>query len=410
MREIYDAIIIGAGPAGLICAGRAAERGRKVLLLEKNSYAGAKLLISGKGRCNLTNAGDIDKFLEEFSRTGVFLRNAFSIFFNKELCAFFEKLGVKLKTERGGRIFPASDRSQDILNALFKYLKMNHAAIKFNTEVEGVLIKDGLIEVVTRSEKYYAKKVVICTGGLSYSATGCNGFGFRASKKLKHNVIGLKPGLVGLVTKEGMPKRLQGLSLDNVEILLMSKEKSYEKRFGDMIFTHYGVSGPIILDLSNAAYDLLKEGKAVSISINLKPALNFEKLDHRFLREIEANPNKTLKNIFVELLPRRLIIEFLKYCNVGENIKANQLTKEIRHRLIKGLFDFRFSIIKARGIEEAIVTRGGVDTKEINPKTMESRIVKNIYFAGEVIDVDAKTGGYNMQAAFSTGFVCGDSL
>ena len=394
----------------MLCAGRAAERTRKVLLLEKNSSAGKKLLISGKGRCNLTNAGSVDKFLEEFSNTGVFLHNAFSRFFNKELCAFFEKQGVRLKTERGGRVFPESDHSQDILAALSKYNKINHAELKLNTAVKDILPGDELTQVVTSGRAYYAKKVVISTGGLSYPETGCDGFGFSMAKKLGHKVIKPRPGLVGLVTRGDTAKRLQGLSLENVEVTLLAQEKIYEKIFGDMLFTHYGLSGPIILDLSNTAYDLLKEGKKVCVSINLKPALNLEKLDRRLLREFNAGPNKTLKNIFVELLPRRFIMEFLKYCQINQAVKANQTTKEMRQRLIKGLFDFRFTIIKTLPIAEAIVTRGGVDTKEINPKTMESRLVKNLYFCGEVIDVDAKTGGYNMQAAFSTGYVCGENL
>jgi len=408
--EVYDVIVVGAGPSGLICAGRAAERGRRVLLLEKSDSLAKKLMISGKGRCNLSNSGDMDKFLSEFSRSGVFLRNAFSRFFNQELCAFFNKLGVGLKTERGGRIFPRSDKAKDVLSALARYIKVSKVTLKLNAEVKGIFIKEGYLEVETQEEKYFGKKTVIATGGLSYPETGCDGFGFRIARKLRHNVIELRPGLVGLATKEDLPKRLRGLSLENVGVSLFEGDKLCQRLFGDMLFTHYGVSGPVILDLSNQAVDLLKEGKAISISINLKPALNSEKLDNRLLREFKSSPNKTLKNIFVELLPRRFIIEFLKYCKIGPDMKANQITRDMRHNLIKGFFDFKLSVERARPIEEAIVTRGGVDTKEIDPKTMESRIVKNLYFVGEVIDVDAKTGGYNLQAAFSTGFVCGDNL
>ncbi|MCM8780100.1 MAG: NAD(P)/FAD-dependent oxidoreductase [Candidatus Omnitrophica bacterium] len=407
---IYDAIVIGAGPSGLICAGRAAERGLKVLLLEKNAACGRKLLISGKGRCNFTNAGDIDKFLAEFSKSGIFLRNAFSRFFNKELCAFFEKRGVKVKIERGGRIFPASDRAKDILSALIGYIKANKVILKLNAAARDISAKEGYFLVETEEGKYFANKVVVATGGLSYPETGSEGFGFKIAQKFGHNVIEPKPGLVGLVIREDIPRRLQGLSLENVEVSLLSENKTCEKRFGDMLFTHYGLCGPIILDLSNQAVDLLRQGRSVSVSIDLKPALDFVKLDSRLLREFNSCPNKTLKNIFVELLPRKFIIEFLKYCNIDGNIKANQVTKEMRQRLIKSLFDFKLSIIKARPIEEAIVTRGGVDTKEINPQTMESRIIKNLYFIGELIDVDAKTGGYNLQAAFSTGYVCADNL
>ncbi|MDD5610077.1 MAG: NAD(P)/FAD-dependent oxidoreductase [Candidatus Omnitrophica bacterium] len=408
--EIYDAVIIGAGPSGIICAGRAAERGRKVLLLEKKSSLAKKLLISGKGRCNLTNAGNIDKFLTEFSPSGIFLRNVFNRFFNKELCNLFEKLGVVLKTERGGRIFPRSDKAGDILGALEKYLKINHVSVKTGEEVENIVTSGASIEVLTSRAKYYAKKMVIATGGLSYPETGCTGFGFKLAEKLGHKIIEPRPGLVGLVVKEDAAKKLQGLSLENVEVTLLAQGKIYEKIFGDMLFTHYGISGPIVLDLSNKVCDLIKEGKETCVSINLKPALNFQKLDSRLLREFSASPNKTVKNIFVTLLPQRLIIEFLKRSGVDANLKANQVSKETRRELVKNLFDFRFHISKVRPIEEAIVTRGGVNTKEINPKTMESRLVKNLYFCGEVIDVDAKTGGYNMQAAFSTGYVCGENL
>ncbi|MCM8770505.1 MAG: NAD(P)/FAD-dependent oxidoreductase [Candidatus Omnitrophica bacterium] len=409
--EIYDAIVIGAGPAGMICAGRAGERGRKILLLEKNSQAGKKLLLSGKGRCNLTNSTDLDRFLAEFSKSGVFLRNAFNQFFNQELVKFFANLGVGLKTERGGRIFPVSERAKDILNALKKYLRINRVHLRLNTEVKDIIVKEGLpIEIITNRGRYRARKVVISTGGLSYPETGSDGFGFRMAKKLGHHVIEPRPGLVGLETQETLPKRLQGLSLENVGVSLICQKEILAKKFGDMVFTHYGLSGPIILDLSNLTYDLLEEGKPVYISINLKPALNYEKLDNRLLREFNKSPNKIIKNIFVELLPRRAIREFLRYCKINPAIRANQITREMRRRLINGLFDFRFHIIKTRPIQEAIVTRGGVDTKEINPKTMESRLIKNLYFGGEVIDVDAKTGGYNLQAAFSTGYVCGDNL
>lgn len=429
-QGLYDAVIIGAGPAGMMAAITAAKGGRRVLLLEKMPDAGRKLLISGKGRCNLTNAGSVDKFLEKFSASGVFLRNAFAKFFNNELCRFFEQAGCPLKTERGERIFPASEDSQDILNVLKKLLKQNKVELKYDEPVKDVSLREDAIKrVLTKSSEprpfgvssralndpkgrgeYFAPKVAICTGGLSYPGTGSTGFGLDLAKKFGHSIIAPKPGLVGLITKSDMPGRISGLSLENIRASIICDKKVIESRFGDMLFTHFGLSGPIILDLSAAVYDLLAAGKTVFVSINLKPALDVKKLDGRLVREFLIQPGVALKNIFTELLPRRLAEEFLEYCGCDTAKKANQVTKQERKTFVDRLFDFRFQIIRTRSIKDAIITRGGVATKEINPKTMESRIVKGLYFAGEVIDVDAKTGGYNMQAAFSTGFICGENL
>ncbi len=408
----YDAIIIGAGPSGMMAAITASNRGRNVLILEKMPSPGKKLLISGKGRCNLTNAGTIDKFLKKFSSSGIFLRNAFARFFNDDLCGFFEEAGCALKTERGERVFPSSDKSSDILDVLTKLLKKNGVKIIYNEDVIDILLcQDNSKCVVTKnSRKYFAPAVVICTGGFSYPGTGSTGFGFKLAEKLGHTVNAPKPALVALVTKSDMPKRLMGVSLENVCCSVACEGKTIESRFGDMLFTHFGLSGPIILDLSATVYDLLEVKKAVFISINLKPALDIKKLDARLQREFLAQPNKIMKNVFEELLPRRLVMEFLKYSGLDPSKKANQITKSEREKLVRNLFDLRFEIIRTKSIKDAIITRGGVSTKEINPQTMESKIIKGLYFAGEVIDVDAKTGGYNMQAAFSTGYVCGENL
>jgi len=407
----YDAIIIGAGPAGMMAAMTAAGHGRKVLLLEKMPHAGRKLLISGKGRCNLTNAGSVDKFLKKFSDSGVFLRNTFAIFFNDNLCDFFESAGCKLKTERGERVFPQSDKSVDILNVLTGRLAESGVEIKYNKEVVDIISGNGIKTVILKdASRFFALKVVIATGGLSYPGTGSTGSGFKLAGKLRHTVINPKPGLVPVITKSGVPKKLTGVSLENVKCAVISDNKVIEDRLGDMLFTHFGLSGPIILDLSATIFDLMKSGKRVFISINLKPGLDEKKLDARLQREFNAHPSRALKNIFTELLPQKLVTEFLKYCGINELKKANQVTKEERKKLMGGLFDFRFEIAGTKPIEDAIITRGGVFTKEIDPKTMESKIVEGIYFAGEIIDVDAKTGGYNMQAAFSTGFVCGMNI
>jgi len=409
--EIFDAIIIGAGPAGMMAAIRAADRGRKVLLLEKMPGPGSKLLISGKGRCNLTNAGSIDKFLKKFSESGVFLRNAFARFFNDDLCAFFEQSGCKLKTERGERVFPASDKSVDILNALVRLLKEKGVEVRYNKEVIDIMLENDTKHVYTKGgAEYAAPKVVISTGGLSYPGTGSTGFGFKVAQKAGHKINAPRPALVPVLTKSGLPSRLMGLSLENVKCSVISGGKVIEEKLGDMLFAHFGLTGPIVLDLSAAVYDQLQLKKHVFISINLKPGLDKNKLDQRLIREFKENPNKALKNIFGELLPQRLIGEFLKYCGLDGQKKANQITKSEREKMLESLFDFRLEITGTKSVRDAIITRGGVLTKEINPKTMESRKVRGLYFAGEVIDVDAKTGGYNMQAAFSTGFVCGENL
>ena len=411
-RSLYDAVIIGAGPAGIMAAITASRRNRRVILLEKMPSVARKLLISGKGRCNLTNSGNIDKFLEKFSPSGVFLRNAFSRFFNDDLIAFFEESSCPLKTERGGRVFPLSDSSADILNALKQHLEKNNVKIARDEEVVDIYIeKYGIKCVAAKSgRKYYAMSVAVCTGGLFYPLTGSTGFGFSMAKNMGHNVIAASPGLVGVVVKSVMPRNLEGLSLENVSCAVHTGGKIIDSRQGDMIFTYSGLSGPVILDLSGLIYDLLQKDKQVFVSINLKPGLDIKKLDARLQREFLEQPLKILKNILIQLLPARLVPEFLKYCALNPAKKANQITKDERKKLMESLFDFRFEIVRTGPIKDAIITRGGVSTRQINPKTMESRVIKGVYFAGEVIDVDAKTGGYNMQAAFSTGYVCGENL
>ncbi len=411
-RVDVDAIVIGGGPAGMMAAGRAAERGKNVLLLEKNDILGRKLLISGKGRCNVTNTGDIDEYLENFGRTGQFLRNAFSRIFNTELMNFFKKRGVPLALERGKRVFPKSGRSKDILDALRRYLNDNGAKVLLKSEVKDIVINNGGKKKVVLREgtEYLAESVAVCTGGLSYPKTGSTGFGLEMAEKLGHSIIPPTPALVPLVTEFHLPRTWQGISLKNVEVAVVSEGKKSSKRFGDALFTHFGLSGPVILDLSSEVYSLLESKKDVYISINLKPALDKARLSNRLVREFSRHSNKVLKNVLRELLPLKMIDGFMKLCELDPNIKANQIPKEERSRLIEKLTDLRFKIKAVRPMEEAIVTKGGVDIKEIKPKTMESRLVGKLFFAGEVIDVDAGTGGYNMQAAFSTGYICGDNL
>jgi predicted Rossmann fold flavoprotein len=407
----FDAIVIGGGPAGMMAAGRSAERGKKTLLLEKNDILGKKLLISGKGRCNITNAGDISEHLENFGKNGSFLRNAFSQVFNTHLMDFFKERGVPLKVEKGKRVFPRSDRSKDILNALREYLDEGEVELLLKNEVKDIIVGEGKKKVVlSNGAAYKADSVAVCTGGRSYPETGSTGFGFGIAEKLGHDVIPPTPALVPLVAESNLPKSWQGLSLKNVEVTVICDGRKKSKRLGDMLFTHFGLSGPIILDISAEVFNLSKLKKDVRVSINLKPALDKGTLDKRLVREFSKHSNKILKNVLQELLPLGMIDGFVKLCGLDPNKKVNQLSKEERKRIIEKLTGLEFKIRGTRPIGEAVVTRGGVDTKEINPKTMESRLIQGLFFAGEVIDVDASSGGYNMQAAFSTGYLCGDNL
>ena len=408
----FDAIIIGAGPAGMMAAIRAADRKRNVLLIERNHALGRKLLISGKGRCNLTNSCGIEDFLEKFSGSRDFLRNAFARFFNTDLISFFEDAGLRLKTERGGRVFPKSDRSEDILNVLKLKLKNKNIKILSGERVREIIAKDKKIEgALTYSGKHFlTRRIAITTGGLSYPGTGSTGDGYRIAETFGHKIVPSRPALSPIVIKERFIRDWQGISLRNTRLTLFSSGKRIDERFGEMLFTHFGLSGPLVLDISASVYDELKLKKGVTVAINFKPALDYKKLNARLLREFKANPRKSIKNIFKNILPHGIIIRFLEYCGIDGNKNASQITAEERKRLTDGLFDLRLTVEGVMPAKDGIVTRGGVNTKEINPKTMESRLVKGLFFAGEVIDIDAKTGGYNMQAAFSTGWVCGDNI
>ena len=412
MRQ-FDAIIIGAGPAGMMAAIRAQERDRKVLLVDQNPTPGAKLLISGKGRCNLTNSSDIADFLEKFSSSRDFLRNAFAKFFHTDLMSFFENAGLRLKTERGGRVFPESDRAEDVLGVLKAKLKNKNMKFLPGERAREILInQNGKIEgIITYSGKSFSSPhVAIATGGVSYPGTGSTGDGYKIAEKLGHRIIPPKPALVPVIVKERFIKEWQGISLKNVRVTLFADGKKTDERFGEMLFTHFGLSGPIVLDISSSIHDALALNKKAELSINFKPALDHKKLDARLLREFSANAGKSIKNVCKNLLPSGTIERFLEYCDIDANKGVSQITGAERKRLMDGLFDLRLKIKDVMPAKDGIVTRGGVDTKEINPRTMESKLVKGLFFAGEVIDIDAKTGGYNMQAAFSTGWACGDNI
>ncbi len=405
-------IVIGAGASGLMAAGRAAERGYEVLLFDKNAKVGRKLMITGKGRCNLTNyCTDMSELMDNIPQNNRFLYSAFSNFMPSDIMAFYENLGVKLKVERGNRVFPVSDKASDIVDALKKYIDLNR--VKFiKSDVKKILTKDQKATgIITKDgEKYLADAVVLASGGLSYPLTGSNGDGYEMAKKLGHHITDLRPSLIGLICTDGWLGDAAGLSLRNISIKITDREKNkkvYED-FGELLITHKGVSGPVILSASAHLKDMKTD--KYEISIDLKPALSESKLDDRLLREINKNGQKEIKTVIASLVPSSLINVILKKCGLSGKEKCAVISKEIRKKIALNLKDFRLDVKDFCPIEEAVITRGGIDIKEINPKTMESKIVKDLYFTGEIIDVDGYTGGFNLTIAFATGNLAGISI
>ena len=404
-------IVIGGGASGMMAALTAAENDAEVMLLEKNDRLGKKMLITGKGRCNVTTDKEIDEMIRSFVHNGKFLYSAFNSFSNQQVQQFFEDAGVPLKVERGERVFPVSDQSKDIVNALRRKLQEAGVDLWLNAAVKEVLLEDGKAAgvLLPNGKKLLADSVIIATGGASYPGTGSTGDGYRFAEKAGHTVVNLRPSLIPLECAEGYVKALQGLSLKNVTLTIETAEgKKLAQEFGEMLFTHFGISGPIVLTSSYKAVDYWQKHKQPLLgSIDFKPALSREKLDARLLREFEEQNKKQLKNSLHTLMPSKLIPVFIQRCGISPDKALHQITKEERQRMVDLLKDFRFTIFKARPLEEAIVTAGGISVKEVSPKTMESKLVKNLYFIGEVLDVDGMTGGFNLQAAFSTGYLAG---
>ena len=399
-NEIYDVIIIGAGAAGLMAAGAALEKGHSVLMFDKNEKLGRKLRITGKGRCNVTNNCTKETVIASTVSNPRFLYSALSFFAPEDTMSFFENLGVPLKTERGNRVFPVSDKADDIAEALINYC--SGAKIIRNT-VKEVIAEDGAVKgVKTENKTYYGRNILIATGGASYKATGSTGDGYKFAESLGHSVTPLSPSLVALACEDKDILEAQGLSLKNIGFKITDKVKNkviYED-FGELLFTHFGISGPVVLSGSAHLKDMAK-GRFMA-SIDLKPALDNEKLDARLLRDLNENKNRDLINSLQALLPQKLIEVVIKRSGIDERTKCNSITKKQRESLLNVLKNFTAEINDFRSLNEAIVTRGGINVKEINPKTMESKIVKGLFFAGEVIDVDAYTGGFNLQIAFAT--------
>ncbi|MDM0459430.1 NAD(P)/FAD-dependent oxidoreductase [Clostridium perfringens] len=402
-------IVIGAGPAGMMAAISAAEN-HEVILLEGNERIGKKLFITGKGRCNVTNAKDISEFFDFIPGNPHFLYSALYTYTNIDVMNFFENAGVKLKVERGSRVFPNSDKSSDIISGLSRGLNEAGVDLRLHSKVKDVIFNNNKIEAVIleNGSKVKGDYFIITTGGKSYPLTGSTGIGFDLAKKMGHFIVEPKPSLVPIEIEESWVRELQGLSLRNIELKIKNKKNSkvvYSGQ-GEMLFTHFGISGPLVLSGSR----FIKDGERFEISLDLKPALEEKQLDLRIQKDFKKNLNKDFKNSLDELLPKKLIPVIIELSGIDENKKVNSITKEERRTLLNLLKNLTFTVKGLRDIAEAIVTAGGVSTKEIDPSTMKSKIVDNLYFAGEVIDVDAFTGGYNVQIALSTGYLAGKSI
>lgn len=421
-------LVVGGGPAGLTAAGTAARMGAEVVLLEKMPRPGVKLSITGKGRCNLTNIAPLDDFLGHFGPDGVFLRQSFGRFFSEELVGWFESMGVRTVIERGGRVFPESQDADEVVRGLVRWAEEGGVRIRTGARVTSLVVEGGRVTGVRLSAEHgpgarsadaapgggvfdpieKADAVIVATGGMSYPATGSTGDGYALAGAAGHTVVDPRPALIPLVTAGDAAQRLQGLSLKNVTLSVLVDGKPAEERFGEMLFTHFGLSGPIVLSASQTVVDALRSKKTVDVSIDLKPALDEAKLDARLLRDFRENGATQAKNLLKLLLPHKMIPVALDASRIHSEKPGHQISSEERKRLRIWLKDFRFRVTGHRPLSEAIVTAGGVRLKEVDPRSMASRLMDGLYFCGEVLDVNADTGGYNLQAAFSTGRVAGE--
>ncbi|MBP5661157.1 MAG: NAD(P)/FAD-dependent oxidoreductase [Lachnospiraceae bacterium] len=403
-------IIVGGGAAGMMAAVRAGELFSDVTLIEKNEKLGKKIYITGKGRCNVTNNADIEVIFKNINRNPKFMYSALYGFDNSRVYSFFEENGCPLKVERGERVFPVSDHASDIIKTLTKALKDRHVKIMLNTAVKELIIEDGAVKgvILDDGSSMYADKVIVTTGGVSYPTTGSTGDGYKFAESAGHTVTPVRPGLVPLVTGETWVPRLQGLSLKNVELKLFSEDKCVYKEQGEMLFTHFGISGPLVLS-SSAYYDTeSRKNRNITVSLDLKPALDEEALDKRILRDFEKFSNKQFKNSLDELLPAKLIPVIVDLSGIDPYKAVNVVSREERKNLVHLLKNLVMTVIGTGNFNEAIITIGGINVKEINASTMESKLVKNLFFAGEVLDIDAMTGGFNLQIAWSTGYLAGE--
>ncbi len=409
-NQMSKVLVVGGGAAGMIAAIFAAYNGNEVHLYEKNEKLGKKLFITGKGRCNITNTCDMETLLGAVVTNSKFLYSSFYGFTNHDVVEFFERIGVKTKLERGSRVFPVSDHSSDVIAGLTRELQNLGVEIHLYTEVKKIVGKDKFEYLeLQNGNKIQGDACVVATGGMSYQTTGSTGDGYRFAKEMGHQVSELSPALVPLVIQEDYVRELQGLSLRNVEASIYDGQKKLYQNFGEMLFTHYGVSGPLMLSASSYIAKTLKQRK-LKLVIDLKPALTLEQLDQRVIRDFDENMNKQFRNAIQKLFPSKMIPVMLAVGNIDPEKKVNLITKEERQEFVKLIKNFTLTVSGLRDYNEAIITQGGVDVKEITPSTMESKKVKNLYFAGEVLDLDALTGGFNLQIAWSTGYAAGSSI
>lgn len=410
-----NVIVIGGGAAGMMAAITAVSQGHNVTLFEKNEKLGKKLFITGKGRCNFTNAGDAEDIFNSVVTNKKFLYSAFNGFSNYDTMGFFGELGLDFKVERGNRVFPSSDHSSDVIGALSRRMKQLGVKVELNTQVDEVIVNNGEFSAVKVTDAYNKKrtvsadKLIIATGGNSYQSTGSTGDGYRFAKSLGHEVTPILPALVPFIVKEEWERDLQGLSLKNVNVTIYDDKKIVYSDFGEMLFTHFGVSGPTVLSASSYAAKIIKN-RPLKLVIDLKPALDEQQLDERILRDFEEFKNKSFKNSLDKLLPKKLIPVIVELSKIEPDKKIHDITKQERMTLVKLIKNLTLTLTGLRGFNEAIITQGGVSVKQINPTTMESKLVKNVYFVGEVIDVDAVTGGFNLQIAWSTAYAAGTHL
>ncbi|MDL2249978.1 NAD(P)/FAD-dependent oxidoreductase [Lachnospiraceae bacterium OttesenSCG-928-J05] len=404
-----EVLIIGGGAAGMIAGISAAREGATVTIFEKNEKLGKKLFITGKGRCNLTNGCESEGFFEQVISNKKFMYSSFYSFDNFQVMAFFESLGLSLKEERGERVFPASDRSSDVIKALERELRKQNVKILLGSEVTSLNYQGDVFQSLsTRDKEYFGDSCIVATGGRSYESTGSTGDGYKFAKERGLNVISPRPALVGLEVRDPWVPLLQGLSLKNVKGTFLAKGKVLYQEFGEMLFTHYGISGPIVLSGSSACSKALS-GQELTFSLDLKPALSEEQLDKRILREFEAGLNKQFKNVITALFPAKFVPVLLSEGPIRGEQVVNEITKEMRQELVTYIKNVKMTVTRPRPFKEAIITAGGVDVKELNPSTLETKKITGLYFAGEVIDVDALTGGFNLQIAWSTGYQAGIS-
>jgi predicted Rossmann fold flavoprotein len=406
--EKYDVAIIGAGPAGMMAAIRASKNNTSVILLEKNSMPGVKLLMTGKERCNITNAEtDIKKFTDQFGKNGKFLKNALYHFGVKETINFFHKNKLETKVERGNRIFPESNKAKDVQNLFLNLIAKKKIKLKTECNIKKIITTDGSIDKIILSDiEIKAAKYILATGGLSYPKTGSTGDGHKWAKQMGHKIIQTSPALTPIVVEEKWVEELDRLKIKNVQISVYQNNKKQDSRFGEAEFTTYGLNGPIILDISKSVGSLLKKGE-VKLYIDFKPRLEFDVLDKRILRDFAKFSDKPIRTVLQELLPKQIIPTFLKLTDLDHNKKVNTISKEERKRLKVLLKELPLTPVKLLGFNKAVITTGGINLKEVDPKTMKSKIIDNLYFAGEILDLDGPTGGYNLQVCWSTGYLAG---